>query len=60
MIVPGFKGEGAGIGIGDQNGGAGDDAGDGDEGGTMSGSGIDSIRVKAALLAAESQPMRRT
>ena len=58
--MPGFEGEGAGIGVGDQNGGAGDDAGDGDEGGTTSGGGIDSIRVKAALLAAESQPMRQT
>ena len=59
-IAPGFEGEGAGIGIGDRNGGAGADAGDGDEGNTTSGSGVDSIRVKAALLAAESQPMRQT
>ncbi|KIM54280.1 hypothetical protein SCLCIDRAFT_31227 [Scleroderma citrinum Foug A] len=59
-IAPGFEGEGAGVGIGDRNGGAGDNAGDDDEGGTTSGGGVDSIRVKAVLLAAESQPMRQT
>ncbi|KIM68355.1 hypothetical protein SCLCIDRAFT_20264 [Scleroderma citrinum Foug A] len=56
VIAPGFEGEGAGVGVGDQNRGAGDNAGDDDEGGTMSGGGVDSIRVKAALLAAENHP----
>ncbi|KIM63301.1 hypothetical protein SCLCIDRAFT_1214383 [Scleroderma citrinum Foug A] len=49
-IAPCVEAEGAGVGVGDQNGGAGDDGGDGNEGGTMSSGGIDSIRVKAALL----------
>ena len=57
VIAPSVEGERACDGNGDQNGNDGDDGGDGDKGGTMSGGGMDSMRVKAALLAAENQYM---
>ena len=54
-IAPGVEVEKAGDGDGDGNGGDGDD---GDANGTTSGGDADSMRVKAALLAAKSQYMR--
>ena len=56
MIAPDIEGETA-EGNGD---GAGDDAGNGNEGDTTSSSSVDLIQVKAVLLAAESQPMHQT
>ena len=59
MIAPSVEGKRACDGDGNQNSDDGDDGGDGDKGGTMSGGSIDSMRVKAALLAADNQYMHQ-
>ena len=58
-IAPSVEGKRACDGDGNQNGDDGDDGGDGNKGGTMSSGSVDSMRVKAALLAAENQYMHQ-
>ena len=59
VIAPSVEGKRACDGNGNQNSDDGDDGGDGDKGGTMSGGSIDSMQVKAALLAADNQYMHQ-